>query len=222
MAMTTTHRSLLRTQYVIAAAIVIGLLAVSFRSHCPAVLYPALHTFPTVVLCVVTAILPSDESPRYRRAVIAALAISCVADVVLGLHFPTGIVIFLTACCAYLVAFTSEVRFARRWGPFIWYGLIGGVVLAMIWRHLPKYLLIPVTLYCLAIIAVPAQAVVRRLVTRRPYASLAAIGATLLFISDSALGIRKFCADFSGSHFLVMSTYYAGQWLIAMSVYRRS
>jgi uncharacterized membrane protein YhhN len=220
--MTIPQRSLLWRQCAIAATVVLGLLAVSFRSYFPTPLYPALHTLPTVVMCIATIGCPSNESPRYRWAIIVALAMSCVADVALGRHFLTGIAIFLAACAAYLAAFTSDVRFAKRLAPFACYGLIGGAVLAFVWPYLPKPLLIPVMLYGLAIIAVPAQAVVRGLVVRQSLISLAAAGATLLFVSDSALGIRHFVTDFAGAHLLIMSTYYGGQWLIAMSVFRRA
>jgi alkenylglycerophosphocholine/alkenylglycerophosphoethanolamine hydrolase len=49
-------------------------------------------------------------------------------------------------------------------------------------------------------------------------ALLALLGATLFVLSDSALAINRFVRPFKAVHAVVLSTYYAAQWLIALSV----
>ena len=46
---------------------------------------------------------------------------------------------------------------------------------------------------------------------------LACVGAILFLISDSALALNRFVAKYKGAQALILGTYFAAQWLIAMS-----
>jgi uncharacterized membrane protein YhhN len=51
---------------------------------------------------------------------------------------------------------------------------------------------------------------------------LAFVGACLFAISDSALALNRFRRSFRSAQFLILSTYYAAQCLIALSVALRA
>lgn len=46
----------------------------------------------------------------------------------------------------------------------------------------------------------------------------AAIGAVLFVISDLVLAVNKFCQPVAGERYIIMTTYYAAQFFIALSV----
>ena len=97
-------------------------------------------------------------------AVLAGLGLSLVGDV--ALMFPqgflAGLVAFLLAHLAYLVAFTrGGVRLAARPGPFIAYTLLASLILAVLWPGVPAGLRAPVVAYVLCLAAMAAQAAVR-------------------------------------------------------------
>jgi len=201
-----------------AAVSVLGVAVIPVRHHFPLWLFLITQVLPTASAVVLAAIGPTAESPRYRWSIVAALAISFAAGVAMGLNFLAGVCVFFLANMAYLAAFTTEAGPAQRILPFAVYAICGGSVLAIASRRIPGGEAIPIVIYGLSIISVPSQAVVRYLVTRRSLAILAAVGTTLLFTSDSAIGLEKYYSGFPGSHLFIMTTYFIGQWLIAMSV----
>lgn len=207
----------------IAVAVTLGMLAPVLPLQGFGIPHLALivQGLPTTLLIVLTAVEPAAESRRYRWGIVAALVLSQVGGYQLGRGlFVPGVLGFLAANIAYLTAFTSGVRFAKRIAPFAILGLCGGTVLATVWTKIPGDYLLPVCLYTVAIISVPAQAIARGLIMRRTGAAAAAVGATLLLISDSAIAIDRFYAGFWWAGIFIMATYFAGQWLIAASVGR--
>jgi alkenylglycerophosphocholine/alkenylglycerophosphoethanolamine hydrolase len=54
--------------------------------------------------------------------------------------------------------------------------------------------------------------------TGQSRALLAFFGAVLFTISDSALAVNRFRGRYQGAQALILSTYFAAQWLIARSV----
>lgn len=214
-------RSIL-TQIVIAATVGLALLALRHRPSGMPWFLPATQGLPTLVMLVFAAMRPADVSRRYRWAIVAALGLSLVGGYFLSLsdHFVAGVFGFLAANVAYLTAFTTDVRFAKRMVPFAILGLGGATVLALVWPQIPRDYVVPVCLYAAAIVSVPAQAIGRYLVARQSGTVLAAIGATSLLVSDSAIAIERFYAPFQGAGLFIMATYFGGQWLIATSVSR--
>lgn len=210
-------------QVVVLVSIILGLIAIApfspFRESPWLML--ATQGLPTTVLIVLVAFHPAAESRRYRWSIVVAFVFSQIGGYLLGRsQFVPGVLGFLAANIAYLTAFTTGVRFAKRVIPFAVLGLGGGTVLALAWQQIPGGQIIPVCLYAAAIVSVPAQAITRSLVTRQPGTALAAVGATLLLISDSAIAIERFHTPFYGAGLFIMATYFVGQWLIATSVGR--
>lgn len=209
-------------QAVIAVTVGLGLVALCSRPSGMPWFFPTTQALPTLVMLVLVAASPAGVSRRYRWAIVAAFGLSLVGGYFLSLpdHFVAGVFGFLAANVAYLTAFTTDVRFAKRVVPFVILGLGGATVLALAWPQIPRDYVVPVCLYAAAIVSAPAQAITRSLVTRQPGTALAAVGATLLLVSDSAIAIERFCTPFNGAGLFIMATYFGGQWLIAASVDR--
>ncbi len=101
--------------------------------------------------------------PAQRRWVLAGLTGSLVGDVALlwpQQGFLPGLVSFLLAHLAYLVAFTRGTPLAARWLPFGVYATVAAAVLAALWPGVPVALRLPVLAYVLCLGAMAAQAAV--------------------------------------------------------------
>lgn len=177
----------------------------------------------TTLLCAAMALsLPATEA-GYRRWVVVGLLLSTVGDVFLmlpGDWFLHGLVGFLLAHLAYLVAFGQRERFLARATPFVAYAIVAVGILAWLWPGIPAPMRIPVVVYVVALGSMAAQAAAIWWARRDRMTALAAVGGALFMASDSMIAIGRFGEPFDGQRFLVLSTYWAAQWLIARSVAR--
>ncbi len=152
-----------------------------------------------------------------RRWVLAGLACSLVGDVALlwpQRGFVPGLLSFLLAHLAYLVAFTRGTRLAA-WPPaFVACALVASGVLWRLWPGVPAALQVPVLAYALCLVGMAAQAVVlwQRGVPRG--ATLAAGGA-LFLLSDGLLASNKFAGALPLASLWILASYWAAQWCIA-------
>ena len=173
----------------------------------------------TGTLVVIAIAAPAPVSSGYRALVVAGLVFSLAGDVFLMLpkdRFLAGLASFLVAHLFYIAAFagtTGPQLSLVALLPFLAYGAI---VYALLLPHLGR-MRIPATLYVLAILAMGWLAAEQWLVFRVPWATSALAGATLFAISDSALALNRFRQPFAAAQLVVLSTYYAAQWLIALS-----
>jgi uncharacterized membrane protein YhhN len=147
----------------------------------------------------------------------AGLVFSLFGDVFLMLprdRFVPGLVSFLVAHLLYVAAF-RQGGVGFRWMLALPYALYAAVLLRVL---LPRVgaLKIPVLVYALVLTAM-AWIAAERAAAGLPGGSLAAIGAALFVVSDSALALNRFVRPFRGAQPLVLSTYYAAQTLIALS-----
>jgi uncharacterized membrane protein YhhN len=162
---------------------------------------------------------------RYKRAILTGLLFSLGGDVFLMLpedQFMAGLICFLLAHICYLLAFTSDARFAKRVLPFAVIGIIAAGVLGFLWPALPAALRIPVVVYVILLASMAAQACARWMVVMRHSAAYAAIGGVLFVISDATLAINRFRFPFAAASAWVLFTYYAAQYGIARSIEDRS
>jgi uncharacterized membrane protein YhhN len=182
----------------------------------------ALGLAPFVVLVVAkplaTAliVLHSLRAPASieRRWIVAGLLLSLAGDVALlwpGRGFLPGLVAFLLAHFAYLVAFTRRTRLAARATPFVLYAAVAGTILAMLWPGVPAALRMPVAAYVVALSAMAAQAAVAGW---RDAPVLVAGGASFV-VSDALLAADKFHAALPLAPLWILGTYWAAQWCIA-------
>jgi uncharacterized membrane protein YhhN len=156
---------------------------------------------------------------RYKVAIVAGLVFSLAGDVFLMLpsdRFIAGLVSFLVAHLFYIAAFTSGTGFGLSWRalPCAIYGFL---MFSILLPHLGKMKL-PVAVYMVVILVMAWQAWERWHQTGQSAALLAFLGAVLFVISDSALAVNRFRGQYSSAQALILSTYFAAQWLIARSV----
>lgn len=174
----------------------------------------------TTLLILLVAAVPAAADPRYRALVVIGLACSLVGDVFLMLprdRFLAGLASFLAAHAAYAVAFAAPL--AGRSGVVLaCLGAFGVLMLVVLWPGLAPRLRGPVAGYVAAIVTMAWLAGNRWLVLGTAAAGSAAAGAALFLASDALLALDRFRGRFRLARTAVLSTYYAGQTLIALSV----
>ena len=175
----------------------------------------ALMAKPIPVLALIAWLHNTPVSP-YRKWISIGLGFSVLGDILLAIPadlFVFGLVAFLCAHLAYLRAYCGITL--RPALPALAFSAIAGItLLGVLTSHGLGPLLIPVTLYILAISAM----LWRALACSGP----AALGAGLFVFSDSLIGIDRFVSPFAAAPYLIILAYWLGQWAIASSVGHRS
>jgi len=175
---------------------------------------------PLAVVLIILIALQSKHltSPFYKQAIIAGLIFSLAGDIFLMLpdRFIPGLVSFLCAHVFYIAAFTYESGGALSFWTLIPFLIYGGLMLRVLWRRLGK-MKPAVLVYVAAILAMGWTAAGRRLLTVQEGSLLAFLGAILFIASDSTLALDKFRKPFRSAQLLILTTYFASQWLIALS-----
>lgn len=175
----------------------------------------------TTALLLVLAAVPLAGGPdRYQAALTIGLILSLAGDVFLmlpGDRFMPGLASFLGAHVVYVAAFTAGVPVLGHPLALVPFAGLAGSLLARLWPGLGARRG-PVGLYVTVIVLMAWQAWSRALELGTIAAALAAAGATLFVISDAALALDRFQKPFRSARAVVMTTYVAAQWLIALSV----
>lgn len=173
----------------------------------------------TTVLIIAMAWPRGRSTPVLRRWVLAGLVLSLAGDVALMWPkegFLPGLVSFLLAHLAYLVAFTRVQRFGARRLPFAVYAAVAGAVLALLWPGVPAGLRVPVLLYVLALASMAAQAAVLWQATPADAAARRlALGGALFLLSDALLASNRFAGPLPMASLWVLATYWSAQVCIA-------
>ena len=174
----------------------------------------------TVVLIILVALQNESGAPRaYQTLVVAGLVCSLAGDVCLMLprdRFLAGLACFLAAHLCYVAAFASDSgRGVSGWAGLAL--LVYGVwMLGRLWPRLGS-LKGPVAAYVVVILFMVWLALSRWLGAGPAGGAWAAAGALLFAASDSLLAWDRFKGDFRAAQALILSTYFAAQWLIAFS-----
>ncbi|MFH6565741.1 MULTISPECIES: lysoplasmalogenase [Pseudomonas] len=176
---------------------------------------------PVPVLALLGWLQDARPSP-YRRWISLGLLFSLLGDILLAWPqdlFVWGLGAFLFAHLAYLKAYLVDCRRPALLALAL--ALLAGVSLfsVMAAKGLGD-LLIPVAVYALAISAMLWRALAR-LGTRisKGSAWLAAAGALAFVVSDSLIGIDRFVLPFGAAPYLIILSYWLGQWGITASVF---
>ena len=153
----------------------------------------------TIVVIIAYAWPRAGDSRRRRAWVLAGLALSLLGDIALlwpQQGFLPGLVAFLLAHLAYIVAFTASTRLAARWQPFAFYGVVAALILAQLWDGLPTPLRVPVLAYVLCLATMAGQSAAWWLQARKAplqrEARRAALRGLLFLCSDALLAFDKF------------------------------
>ena len=174
----------------------------------------------TVVFIILIALQPRyPTSSFYRQVIIAGLVFSLVGDILLMLpqdRFIPGLVSFLAAHIFYIAAFMNESNRALSFYELIPFVIYGILMLRLLWSHLGK-MKMPVILYMIAILIMGWVAASRWLLTGQAGSWQAFVGAILFIASDSVFALERFKGRFRSAQLLILSTYFAAQWLIALS-----
>nr|WP_232253719.1 lysoplasmalogenase [Pseudomonas glycinae] len=187
-----------------------------------------------VLLCLLVKPLPvlallgwlHDAPPSdYRRWISLGLIFSLVGDVLLawpGDLFVFGLGAFLLAHLSYLKAYLSDCRRLALL-PLILALSVGAVLLGILISSGLGPLTVPVIVYGTAISAMLWRALAR-LGSGVPQRSalLAAGGAVAFVFSDSVIGINRFVAPFHAAPYVIILSYWLGQWGIAASAFARN
>lgn len=182
-----------------------------------------LKPLTTVLTGVLAMAAPNPVSAPYQALVCAGLLFSLAGDVFLMLprdRFVAGLASFLFAHGFYIAAFAPRPPTLRAPGVLLVLLVCGSILLRALWTRLGG-LRAPVVLYAAALLAMAWQAAERWMALGTTAALLAATGAGLFVASDSALAWERFAARHRWGPVLVLGTYFAAQWLIALSVAAR-
>ncbi|PSS51615.1 lysoplasmalogenase [Pseudomonas sp. BBP2017] len=167
---------------------------------------------PIPVLALIDWLCTAAPS-RYRRWIMIGLGFSLLGDILLAVPgdlFVFGLAAFLCAHLAYLRGYLSETRLPAIWALTISL-IVGMALLSLLISHGLGELLIPVTVYALAISAMLWRALA--------CGGIAALGAIAFVFSDSLIGIDRFVGQFQAAPYLIILAYWLGQWAIAASAY---
>jgi uncharacterized membrane protein YhhN len=182
---------------------------------------------PLTTILIVAAVLwiftPADA--RYREWILLGLLFSLAGDVFLMLdekRFLFGLASFLAAQLVYARAFTQGLGVDAAqlpWlAPFAFYAV---TVVILLWKGLPGATMrAAVVVYAAAIALMAWRAAARLQEPIVPFASgaFALAGACLFLASDAVLAANRFRKPFKLAEPVTLATYWAAQWLIAMSV----
>jgi len=171
----------------------------------------------TMLLILALAVQTSVSTPpSYRALVVAGLAFSLAGDIFLMLpreRFTAGLASFLVAHLLYVVAFITPGPITALL-PWV---LVGIPFYGLLYPRLGR-MRGPVAVYLTAIVAMAWQATARWIAAGQLGALLALVGAGLFVFSDAALAWNRFRRPFAYAQAVVLSTYFVGQCLIALSV----
>ncbi|ABY99581.1 lysoplasmalogenase [Pseudomonas sp. SbB1] len=175
----------------------------------------ALLAKPVPALALIAWLRGAPATP-YGKWISIGLGFSVIGDILLAVPadlFVFGLAAFLCAHLAYLRAYCG-VTLRPALPALIASAITGIVLLGVLASHGLGPLLIPVALYALAISAMLWRALA--------CGGMAALGACLFVLSDSLIGIDRFVSPFAATPYLIILTYWLGQWAIASSASHRS
>jgi uncharacterized membrane protein YhhN len=184
--------------------------------------YRLFKPLTTILVIGVAWLAPAEAAPLYRQLVLIGLGFSLAGDVFLMLPahpFIAGLASFLVAHILYVAAFTSAAPAELAPLAFAPFAVAAGFVLRALWPHLGR-LRIPVVIYVLAIALMIWRAGAQWTALGSTAATLALVGAALFGLSDAVLALNRFRAPIAGAQAVVLSTYWAAQWAIALPVHR--
>ncbi len=174
----------------------------------------------TALILVPVLVLIPDSVGAYVPLIAGGLAFALLGDILLMLpesRFVLGIGSFAATHALYLAAFISAAGIALVNPSTIPLLLFTVIMTRFLWPGLSKSLQIPVLAYVVLITIMTVQAIGAALELEGTGLAIAAAGAILFLASDSMLAIDRFRIPFRAAQALVLTTYWLGQWLIALS-----
>ncbi len=179
--------------------------------------------------CFILCALSQGVTGRYGALVLAGLVFGFLGDVLLALRgknmFLAGMIAFAIGHALYAVAFVplgASDPFPRAAVALV--GLVGCGVLAWLWPHLGKLrgerapsMRVPVAVY-VTIIAIMLIAASGTLRLEKPERWMISTGAAFFAASDVFVARNRFVDPGFTNKIFGLPLYYAGQFLIALSI----
>ncbi len=180
-------------------------------------LYSILKPLTTILIILFTTFFGLKNS-KFYKFVLVALCFCLLGDTLLlyESYFIWGLVAFLIAHVLFTLSFISIDGFKTYLLPIGLLLVFGAFYYWELYGHLGN-LKIPVFVYFSVIIIMIWQGVNLRIWKKTPMFSLLFLAVVLFLISDSILGWAKFKDAFQGSGILILTTYWASIFLIAMA-----
>lgn len=179
-------------------------------------LFKPISTLAIAVLCWYLA--PAVNS--YVGLILIGLLLSILGDVFLMLpkdRFIPGLLSFLVAHLAYIMAFSIDLELTYSWALILPLIITALVYLTLLWPSLAE-MKAPVFVY-MSIIVVMAWVSGERYFGLSTSASLYAfIGALVFLFSDAMLAFDRFKKQFHSAYAVIIVSYYVAQYFIALSV----
>ena len=179
----------------------------------------------TILILAATLLVVTRADPHYRTLILAGLSLSLAGDVFLMLgpsRFLPGLASFLAAQLVYAWAFTTSAPYgAGQLGRAVPFAFFAAMVVLALWKGLPGPTLRgAVVVYAAAIGLMAWRAAVRAGAPGvPPWSGAAALaGACLFLASDAVLAMNRFRRPFPLGEPVTLATYWAAQFLIALSV----
>lgn len=175
----------------------------------------------TLVIAGLAVQFIGDPGQGYGQAILIGLLFSLAGDVFLMLpndRFLPGLISFLIAHIAYLVAFTRFVPLGAVLTAFLLVGVSEAAILWLLWPGVPRRMRLPVVAYVVVLGMMAAQAVSQAVVLDARAAWIAAFGGLLFVFSDSVLAYNRFRRPVRRARLIVLSSYWAAQTMIGISV----
>ena len=185
----------------------------------PNIFYISKPLTTTLILAPVLILTP-DSTSAYIPLIAGGLAFALLGDILLMMpesRFVLGIGSFAATHALYLAAFISAAGLALVNPSTIPLLLFTVIMTRFLWPGLRKSLQIPVLAYVVLITIMTIQAIGAAVQSEGIGLAIAAAGAILFLASDLMLAIDRFRVPFRSAQALVLSTYWLGQWLIALS-----
>lgn len=152
--------------------------------------------------------------------ILAGLTFALAGDIFLMLpsdRFLAGLACFLGTHLCYAAAFYTPPHGVASLLALLPFAVFGAVMFLMLAPGAGA-LRVPVLVYAAAICTMAWQAAEHHLRADAAGSGLALAGALLFVLSDSVLGYNRFRRSFRWAQALLLSSYFAGQWLIALSL----
>jgi uncharacterized membrane protein YhhN len=200
----------------VAVSGVIAVVAHYIWPHLPGIFY----TFKPLTTILILLMAFSAPNSRYKFWVVIGFVFALMGDIFLMLpsdQFIAGLICFLITHICYISAFLSDSKFGHPLRPYISLAIVVFLIFTSLSHNIESAMRIPVAIYTAALCFMTSQAIARNSQHHSKSSLLAAIGAVLFLISDTLLAYDRFVFVFRFSDAMILSTYYAAQYLIALS-----
>ncbi len=209
--------------YALAVSIVISALVTIRAAYSPARRrwFYVFKPLTTILILLAAVLTPSFGSSSSAIMIAAGLGFSLAGDIFLMLpdkYFIWGLGSFLVAHLCYIPAFISRSGFRES----LWISLpfvVAALAVVSLVTSRAGAMRWPATVYGLVIMVMAWRACAAWAILGSFPALLALAGALLFVASDTLLATNRFIRQFRLSQAAVLGTYYAGQALIAASLW---